>query len=334
MGPYLLRHADAGVGHRDRQLLRPGLEGDGDLAPLGGVFYRVVQQVDPHMAHQLLIARVLRRLQVGGEGDPLFLPGGGEEDGATLDLLVQGVGPLLRDALLGLQLGEQQGAVGQVGQAGGLVQNDLEVLVPLLRGGVRLPEKLGKALDGGDGGLELVGEVVDEVGAQGLDALQLHGHLVKILIGRLEGPALLRLQPLGEVPVGHRPQPPGQAGDHPVEPAAEQGGGDAHHAAHDHQHAQGQHRGGPEPVKAVHQMEQGEGGHSGQGHHDGLYAQPEAQRTAVTPLFLFHGCSSFVISALYPRPLMVTMRNSGMSRSLLRRRLMWVFTVSSPLSES
>ena len=81
-----------------------------------------------------------------------FSQAGGEEDGAPLDLLVQGVGPLLRDALLGLQLGEQQGAVGQVGQAGGLVQNDLEILVPLLRGGIRLPKELGKALDGGDGG--------------------------------------------------------------------------------------------------------------------------------------------------------------------------------------
>ena len=250
------------------------------------------------MAHQLLIARVLRRLQIGGEGDPLFLPGGGEENGAPLNLLVQGVGPLLRDALLGLQLGEQQGAVGQVGQAGGLVQNDLEILVPLLRGGIRLPEELGKALDGGDGGLELVGEVVDEVGAQGLDALELLGHLVKILIGGLKGAALLRLQPLGEVPVGHRPQPPGQAGDHPVEPAAEQGGGDAHHAAHDHQHPQGKHRGGPEPVKAVHQVEQREGGHGGQGHHDGLQRQPESQCAVMSPLSLIHAPSSLVISAL------------------------------------
>lgn len=84
---------------------------------------------------------------------------------------------------------------------GGLIQNDLEVLFTLLRGGVRLPQELRKAFDSGDRGLEFVGEVVDEVGAQGLDALQLFGHLVEILIGRLEGAALLRLQILGKIPV-------------------------------------------------------------------------------------------------------------------------------------
>src|SRR5699024_11706734 len=118
------------------------------------------------------------------------------------------------------------------------------------------------------------------------------------------------------------------------EPAAEQGGGNAHHAAHDEQHPQGQHRGGAEPVKAVHQVEQGKGGHGGQSHHDGLQRQPESQRAVMSPFSLVHAPSSLVISALYPRPLMVTIRNSGTSRSLLRRRLMWVFTVSSPLSES
>lgn len=160
------------------------------------------------MAHQLLAAHELRRLQAGGEGDLLLLPRGGEEDGAPLDLLVQGVGVLLGDELLGLQPGEEQGAVGQVGQAGGLVQDDLEVLLPLLRGGVRLPQELGKALDGGDGGLELVGEVVDEVVPQGLDALELLRHLVEILVGGLKGARHLGGEPPGEVALRHRLQPP------------------------------------------------------------------------------------------------------------------------------
>ena len=85
------------------------------------------------MAHQLLVAYELRRLQAGGKGDLLFLPGGGEEDGAPLDLFVQGVGALLSNKLLGLQPGEEQGAVGQVGQVGGLIQNDLEILFTLRR---------------------------------------------------------------------------------------------------------------------------------------------------------------------------------------------------------
>lgn len=41
-----------------------------------------------------------------------------------IDLFVQGVGALLSNKLLGLQPGEEQGAVGQVGQVGGLIQND------------------------------------------------------------------------------------------------------------------------------------------------------------------------------------------------------------------
>ena len=171
MGADLLRHADARISDRDLQLLRADLECHSDLAPFRGVFYGVIEQVDPHMAHQLLVAYELRRLQAGGKGDLLFLPGGGEEDGAPLDLFVQGVGALLSNKLLGLQPGEEQGAVGQVGQVGGLIQNDLEVLFTLLRGGVRLPQELRKAFDSGDRGLEFVGEVVDEVGAQGLDCL-------------------------------------------------------------------------------------------------------------------------------------------------------------------
>lgn len=98
------------------------------------------------MAHQLLVAYELRRLQAGGKGDLLFLPGGGEEDGAPLDLFVQGVGALLSNELLGLQPGEEQGAVGQVGQVGGLIQNDLEVLFTLLRGGVRSRRSSAKPL--------------------------------------------------------------------------------------------------------------------------------------------------------------------------------------------
>ena len=86
-----------------------------------------------------------------------------EEDGAPLDLFVQGVGALLSNKLLGLQPGEEQGAVGQVGQVGGLIQNDLEVLFTLLRGGVRLPQELRKAFDSGDRGIGMPEEVRSHV---------------------------------------------------------------------------------------------------------------------------------------------------------------------------
>ena len=183
VGYHLRGHPDPGVGDLDLDLLRGALEGDGNLSPLGSEFDGVVQQIDPDMAHQLLVPHIGDRLQVGGEGDALFLPGAGEQDGAALDLLIQGEGLLLRDGVLGLQPGHQQGAVGQVGQAVGLLGDDLEVLAALLLGEAGLLKQLGKARDGGDGGLELMGEAVDKVLPQGLDPLKLLGHLVEILIG-------------------------------------------------------------------------------------------------------------------------------------------------------
>lgn len=88
---------------------------------------------------------------------------------------------MIRQKPLGLQFCQQQRPVGQFRQAGGLVLDDAEILLPLLLGDVRLGKQLRKALDGGDGGLELVGIAVDEVLPQGADGLQLLRHAVEIL---------------------------------------------------------------------------------------------------------------------------------------------------------
>ena len=295
VGHHLRGHPDPGVGDPDLDLLRGALERNGHLAPLGGEFDGVVQQIDPDVAHQLLIPHIGDGLQIGGEGDALFLPGAGEQDGAPLDLLVQGEGLLLGDGVLGLQTGHQQGAVGQIGQAVGLLGNDLEVLAAFLLGESGFLKQLGKAGDGGDGGLELVGEAVDKILPQGLDPLKLLGHLVEILIGGGQRAGTAGVQPQGEVPLRHAAQAPGQAGEKLVEAVVQAAAQDDRGADEEQQGPQAAGVGGREGrpgQKPGDRHVQGGTDQVGQdGQDDKLLGQPQ-QKADIGSLFPLHSSTS------------------------------------------
>ena len=88
----------------------------------------------------------------------------------------------LGDVLLGGELGEQDGVAGQAGKAVRFFLDNRQVLPLLFRGQFTLQHEGGEAVDGGDGGLEFMGEVIDEVLLQELDAGQLGTHLVEALV--------------------------------------------------------------------------------------------------------------------------------------------------------
>ena len=51
---YLFGHSDPVIGHSKYRLGAFSLEGDRDLAPVGGIFDGVPDQIRPHMGEQLL----------------------------------------------------------------------------------------------------------------------------------------------------------------------------------------------------------------------------------------------------------------------------------------
>ena len=183
------------------------------------------------MLHQALRADVFDFLQIHVELDVLAGPLGLQQHHRLTDLLVQpvlgGGGP---DGLV-VHPGDQQNVPHQGGQTAGVEQNPLHVARLLLGGGAAL-EQHGVALDGVDGGLELVGYVGDEVALQGFGGGQSLHHQVEALVAVADlRDAAFRLKLHGEVPLGY----------------ALHGAAEAHHRAQHkdvhcdgHRHADGQ----------------------------------------------------------------------------------------------
>ena len=201
--PDVLRvNADALVPHRhgNAALLLAGGEKDGSALPaeLDGV----AEQVQPDVLHHLGVAPVGQPGQVQLKHQILGRPLAFQPQHAGADLLVQIVVGLLPHQFLAFVLGKQQHAAGQVRQTLGFLHDKIQVFVLLLLGQAAPPQPAGKAADGDDGGLELVGKGVDKIVAHQLGAAQLGGHAVKAVqqLGNVAG-ALLR-HPHGIVPAG------------------------------------------------------------------------------------------------------------------------------------
>ena len=104
---------------------------------------------------------------------------------------------LLRNALLGLELGDIQHTADQSGQALGLVGDDLQIVGPLFRRNGLVQHSVHIAGNGGHGGFQLMGHIGHELLAAVLALLQAGRHIVKGQgqLLHLFGVALLDLDP-------------------------------------------------------------------------------------------------------------------------------------------
>ena len=275
---HLVGHADTVIGNGKHRRVPLPLQRNPDVAAVGGVFDGVAHQVVPHVGEELHAARELHRRDVRGEGLRL-LPGAAlQQQEAVADLLVQPEGRPGHRQVPGLQLGEQQGVVGKLRQLGGFAGDDLEVLLLLRLGKAGLLEQLSKAADGGQRGLELVGEGVDILIPPGADVLKLLRHAVEVGIGRGKGAAPLNGQPDGQIPVDDDLEAVPEPSEPAVEiPPRQQG----RHRAEGRRDGQG---GGPdggpraEPARQRRGQDAEGGGSGGQkgGQDDKTHQQPEA----------------------------------------------------------
>ena len=181
MGLRLLRDPAAGVGHGDRDGM--GVRGlpQRDAAARPGEFEGVGQEVVPHQLHQAgvrLDGGPVLQLRV--KGDLLFLPDRLKGQGAVAQLAAQVIGLPLGGDLLALQLVELQDIGNQGGEAACAAQDGGEAGVALLLRQIWPQKQLRVVLDGGQRGLDLVGDIGDKVSAHGLDAAQLRHHFVEV----------------------------------------------------------------------------------------------------------------------------------------------------------
>lgn len=175
---FLSVHADAVVGDVDEQFSVCVVIGaDGDMWRFGGVLECVVEQVEEHIAEVCLIAPdlVVGCLQVDVKRALSLM-------GADAELLLYDANHLVHIEFgldeVGAALvveGELQHSLDHHGETLGLVgddaQNSLVGLLGMLVG--RVEEHLTCQIDAGQGGLEFVGHVVDEVVLHLVDRLLL-----------------------------------------------------------------------------------------------------------------------------------------------------------------
>ena len=214
-------HAGAVVAHRDGHALRIAVQRQRHRAACGRKLEGVVQQVHPHFFEQRRAARVdtfavLR--QFDREGGLFFVrPFLLHQQCALAQLLRQREGRGVGQNALRFDTGQRQHAVGEPGQAAALGRDDGEILPPLFgRHLLVLQQQGGKTADRGDGGLEFMRKVVDEIFAQDLRSAQFLRRFVE------RG---------GKLPQFQRAHP-AVAGHAHAEIAARQPLHRAHHAAH------------------------------------------------------------------------------------------------------
>ena len=197
----------------------------------------VADQVAPHVHQQPRVAPVADLLQIDVEFDLLFAPPGLQRQDRLAHLLVQAEHRGLPGDGLVLHLGQKQNVADQAGQPVGVVQNLVHVLALLRRGPVRILEQHGVALDGVDGGLELVGDVGDEVGLEHLGLFQLRDHHVEVPVELLNVAALASaIDAELEIAARHAIHGAAQVADGPQDAVVQKQGDDARQRAADHQH--------------------------------------------------------------------------------------------------
>ena len=181
VGQLLGRDGLALVADGDVGLAPLGGDLQGEQALGGGELHGVVQQVVAHLGDGVRVAPDHHRAvgEVGLDVQVLLGDLGlqahqhPQEDLLHVELLLGG------HPLRGLEPGELQHPADQTGQAAGLRGDDLEGFPLLLRGNGAVQDALGKAGDGGHGGLELVGDVGHELAALLLRLGQGVGHGVE-----------------------------------------------------------------------------------------------------------------------------------------------------------
>ena len=243
------------------------------------------------MLHQALRADVFDFLQIHVELDVLAGPLGLQKHHRLTDLLIQpvlgGGGP---DGLV-VHPGDQQNVPHQGGEAAGVEQDPLHIARLLLRGGAAL-EQHGIALDGVDGGLELMGHVGDKVALKGFGGGQGLYHQVEALVAVADlGNAALGLQLHGEIPLGHPLHGPAEAHHRPQhEDVHRDGYRHADGQAEQHQPYQGMHLDG-----GVQQAAEQGGEHRGQQQRaqnlqHGDQDKQQAQVQSALLFFFAHAC--------------------------------------------
>ena len=228
---------------------------------------------------------------------------------------------------LAVELRKQQNVAREGGKPARVEENLVDVLRLLLGGLLVLLQKRGVALDRADGRFELVRDVRDEVGLQGLGRVQLADHEVEAVKAVADiAKDALRLHMHAEVAARDLLHRARQARDGREERdgkarrrrAAEQQREDEQ--PHEHRHVDAE-------VLESPGRERGEQRHADKARHadeEKLHADIEE---FVAPLF-------HVRTTLYPTPRIVTILKSGLSRKRSRRRAMWTSTVWVSVLES
>ena len=168
------RDANSGIGDGKHRLTVFTSGGDGDLSAGAVVLDAVFHQVEDDLLEP-----------AGGEGGGALVAGDGEGDLLLLGLQIQQICRLLSGGQQGsgaalllnrhrVQLGDFEDVIDEGDEPVHLHPNEGEKALLVLRLGDHPGgEHVGKALDGGEGGLELVGDIGGEVTADVLRPLEL-----------------------------------------------------------------------------------------------------------------------------------------------------------------
>ena len=170
VGPGLLVHPGTVIRHGGDDLAAFFVQRDTHDLALRAELGRVVEDVEPDFLQEGFISQILHVLNVSLEIEVFVPPFLLCQEHALADLLAQADIFRVAEDRLALDAVQREDIGGELREAFALVPDDGQVLLLILGRQVDVQKEVGEAADAHDRGLELVGEVVDEVLAQDLRA--------------------------------------------------------------------------------------------------------------------------------------------------------------------